>query len=49
MGDDEGIVKEKDAIEAGLALLGAKWDGDDDFSKGMRLIQEKIKEKKGKK
>lgn len=40
--DGEEMPKEQEAIEAGLALVDAKWDGESDFDKGMRLLQHKL-------
>lgn len=40
--DGEEMPKEQEAIEAGLALVDAKWDGESDFDKGMRLLQQKL-------
>ncbi len=34
---------EKEAIATGLAIIRYKWLGDDAFSKGMRLLQSKLK------
>ena len=31
----------------GLALTNSNWDGDDDFCRGMRLLQEHLFGKKG--
>jgi hypothetical protein len=39
--DDE--INEKDALATGLLLLAHKYKGDDDFSRGMRLLQERLK------
>ena len=36
---DEELPTEQEAIEAGLAIVAAKWDGDSDFDRGMRLLQ----------
>jgi Arc/MetJ-type ribon-helix-helix transcriptional regulator len=41
MSDDKSVT-ESEAVRAGLALLQAKWPGDSDFSRGMRLLQERI-------
>lgn len=38
---------EQEAIALGLAIVGAKWDGDSDFDRGMRLLQERLFRKKG--
>ena len=34
--------KEKAAIDAGLSLLSAKWDGSSQFDAGMRLLQDHL-------
>jgi hypothetical protein len=39
------MKKETRAIKIALELLKGKYDGKDDFSKGMRLLQEKMKKK----
>jgi hypothetical protein len=40
--DDTECVSERDALSAGLALLDAKWEGNSDFDKGMRIIQKHL-------
>jgi len=40
--DETEYVSERDALSAGLALLDAKWEGDKDFDKGMRLLQKHL-------
>lgn len=34
--------KEQKAIKLALALVARPWNGHDDFSKGMRLLQKKM-------
>ena len=45
MSEDEP-VKEKDAITAGMALVNAEWNGQSEFDKGMRLLQDLLKKKR---
>lgn len=42
--DEDGgdIPTQQEAIEAGLALVDARWDGESDFDKGMRILQQKL-------
>ena len=35
---------EKEAIDYGIALLNGKYRGESDFDKGMRLLQNQLKE-----
>jgi hypothetical protein len=44
--DYDSPPNEKEALATGLALVNAKWDGDSDFAKGMRILQEGIGLKK---
>jgi hypothetical protein len=37
---------EKEAIATGLAILDSEYDGDSNFDKGMRLLQELLKAKR---
>ena len=40
---EDEAPKEKAAIDAGLSLLSAKWDGSSQFDAGMRLLQEHLR------
>ena len=37
--DSDRMPTEREAMEAGLALLSATWGGESDFDQGMRLLQ----------
>ena len=37
--DSDRMPTEREAMEAGLALVSAKWNGESDFDQGMRLLQ----------
>lgn len=43
---DDDMPNEREAISMGLALAGAEWNGDSDFDRGMRLLQERMFGKK---
>lgn len=40
--EQDRMPSEREALDAGLALVTAKWGGDSDFDKGMRLLQKAI-------
>jgi len=42
----EDDANERDATAVGLAILEAEYDGDSDFDKGMRLLQEQLTAKR---
>lgn len=44
---DDDTPDEREALAMGLTLVSAKWDGDSDFDRGMRLLQEHPFGKKG--
>lgn len=46
-GRDDDALNEQEAVAMGLAIFSAKWDGDSDFERGMRLLQEHLFGKKG--
>ena len=39
--------KEKEAINIGTALLEADWEGNDEFSKGMRFMKKLLRNRRG--
>jgi len=40
----EEEANEKDAIKLGFIIISGRYDGEDDFSKGMKLLQKKAQE-----
>lgn len=39
---DDDLPNEREAVGVGFALLKAKWCGNSQFDKGMRLLQERF-------
>lgn len=39
---DDDAPTEREALAMGLAITSSNWDGDNDFCRGMRLLQEHL-------